>query len=141
LVAATCLLYARDVDLGFFTLDDSTYVVDNPWIRGFTARNVTHVLTEPYFTMYAPAHLLSYTADHAVGGLDPRTYHRSSNLWAALAAVLVYAAGVALAGDALAAALAALLFVAAPVHVEATAWISSRKDLVSTACALLSLLA
>src|SRR3990172_7246387 len=56
LVAATFLLYARDLDLGFFPLDDPTYVGENPWIRELSFANISHLLSHPYFANYAPVH-------------------------------------------------------------------------------------
>ena len=33
-IVATALLYAGDLRLGFFRIDDQQYVVSNPWIQG-----------------------------------------------------------------------------------------------------------
>ena len=131
LVALTLALYRVDLGLGFFDLDDASYVTANPWIAGASWAHLRFVLTEPYFGSYAPAQLLAYMADFAWAGLDPRFFHLSSNLWAGLCAAGVYAVGVALFGRSLPAFAAALLFAAHPAHVEAVAWISSRKDLVA----------
>ena len=49
LVTATCELYQGDLNLGFFVLDDSTYVAENPWIKGVNFKTLGHVLAQPYF--------------------------------------------------------------------------------------------
>jgi hypothetical protein len=79
--------------------------------------------------------------DHAVGGLNAYAFHLSSNIWAGIVACFVYLLALALTQRQAAAVAAALLFVVHPVHVEAVAWISSRKDLVAAAFALPSVLA
>ena len=139
-VMATIILYAIDLHLDFFTVDDTQYIVKNPWIKGMSAENISHILTTPYFVNYSPLHLFSYMVDYAIGGLDPFTFHLSSNIWAGLVAGFVFLTALALTNRHVIAISAAALFVLHPVHVEAIAWISSRKDLVATAFALPSFL-
>jgi hypothetical protein len=141
LTIATLALYAGDLRLGFFKIDDQQYVVNNPWIRGVTIENLRHILTTPYFVNYSPLHLLSYMLDYAFAGLNAFAFHLSSNILAGLVAGFVFLVAVALTGRPTAAIAAGALFVLHPAHVEAIAWISSRKDLVAAAFALPSLLA
>ena len=141
LTVATLALYTGDLRLGFFKIDDQQYVVNNPWIRGVTIENLRHILTTPYFVNYSPLHLLSYTLDYALAGLDAFVFHLSSNIWAGLVAGFAFLVALALTGRQTVAIAAGALFVLHPAHVEAIAWISSRKDLVAAAFALPSLLA
>ena len=141
LTVATLALYAGDLRLGFFKVDDQQYVVNNPWIRGVTIENLRRILTTPYFVNYSPLHLLSYMLDHALAGLNAFAFHLSSNIWAGLVAGFVFLVALALTDRQTVAIAAAALFVVHPAHVEAIAWISSRKDLVAAAFALPSLLA
>ena len=141
LAGLVVLLYWGDLRLGFFSLDDPDYVTRNPLIRGWSGENLRHILTEPYFANYSPLHILSYLADHSIAGMNPLAFHLSSNLWAGLGAGLVYLLGTMLSGRRLIGLGAGLLFAVHPVHVEAVAWISSRKDLVAAVFALLSVLA
>ena len=141
LTIATLALYAGDLRLGFFKIDDQQYVVNNPWIRGVTIENLRHILTTSYFVNYSPLHLLSYMLDHALAGLNAFAFHLSSNIWAGLVAGFVFLVALALTGRQTVAVTAGALFVVHPAHVEAIAWISSRKDLVAAALALPSLLA
>lgn len=137
----TLVVYGPALDLGFFHLDDPTYVTNNPWIKGFTAVNLQHMLTQPYFANYSPVHLLSYALDYAIAGLDPRAYHLSNLIWGAVAALGVYVLALRLLDRWWAALAASILFVVHPAHVEAVAWISSRKDLIAAAFATLSVAA
>ena len=140
-VIGTAILYAGDLHLDFFKIDDQQYVVNNPWIRSINPENINHILSNSYFVNYSPVHLFSYIVDYAIGGSNAYGFHLSSNIWAGLGAGFVYLVGLALTGRRIVAVLAAVLFVVHPVHVEAIAWISSRKDLVATAFILPSLLA
>jgi hypothetical protein len=138
---ATVVLYAGDLRLGFFGVDDPQYVVNDPWIQGVTVENLRRILSAPYFANYSPLHLFSYMLDYAVAGLNPLAFHLSSNIWAGVAAGFVFLVALALTSRRGVALAAAALFVVHPAHVEAIAWISSRKDLVAVAFALPSLLA
>lgn len=141
LVAATAVLYAGDLGLGFFRIDDPQYVASNVRIQGITWEHLRQIFSKPYYLNYSPLHLLSYMLDHAIGGLNARAFHLSSNLWAGIVAGLVYLVALALTQRRAIAVAAGVLFVAHPAHVEAVAWISSRKDLVAAAFALPSFLA
>ena len=140
-MVATLVLYVGDLRLGFFAVDDPQYVVDNPWIRGLTFENLRHIFTTPYFANYSPLHLLSYLLDYVMAGPNAFAFHLSSNVWGGLVAGFVFLSALALTGNRLVAIAAAALFIVHPAHVEAIAWISSRKDLVAAAFALPSLLA
>jgi hypothetical protein len=140
-IVATAVLYVGDLHLGFFRVDDQQYVVSNPWIQGITWKHLAQILVNPYYLNYSPLHLLSYALDCAVGGLNAYAFHLSSNLWAGVVAGFVYLVALALTQQRITAIVAALLFVVHPAHVEAVAWISSRKDLVAAAFVLPCVLA
>jgi len=140
-ILATTLLYARDLGLGFFRIDDPQYVVGNAWIQGATWEHIRQILSSPYYLNYSPLHLFSYMLDHSIAGLNAYAFHLSSNLWAGAVAGLVYLVALALTKHRATAIAAAALFVVHPVHVETIAWISSRKDLVAAAFVLPGFLA
>jgi 4-amino-4-deoxy-L-arabinose transferase and related glycosyltransferases of PMT family len=140
-ILATAVLYAGDLRLGFFRIDDPQYVVSNTWIQGVTWEHINQILSRPYYLNYSPLHLFSYMLDHAIASLNAYAFHLSSNLWAGVVAGLVYLVALALTQHRLISIAAATLFVVHPVHVEAVAWISSRKDLVAAAFVLPGFLA
>lgn len=130
------LIYVPALSYGFLNWDDTTYVVNNPWIRGWSVENLAHVFTKPYFSNFLPLHLVSYMADYSLWGLDPFGYHLQSVLLHAVNAALAFLVVRRLLGSGAVAFVAALLFAVHPSHVEAVAWISIRKDLLSTTFAL-----
>jgi hypothetical protein len=109
--------------------------------RALTLENLGRIATEPYFANYSPLHLLSYALDWRLAGDDPRAFHLSSNLWGGLCAAWVYGLAFYLFRRRPLAWAAGLLFALHPAHVEAIAWISSRKDLVATFLAVPCLIA
>src|SRR5207237_8531225 len=111
-----------------------------PWIRALDAANVRGIFTQPYFQNYLPLHLFSYMVDHALWGMRASGYHLSSVLLHGLNAVLCLAVVRRLSRSLAIGFLAALLFALHPSHVEAVAWVSSRKEVLSTTFLLLSLL-
>ena len=140
LAAATALaLFASTLTFQFLNWDDDRYVLQNPWIRSWSAENLTHIFTKPYLANFLPLHLLSYLVDYSLWGLNPFGYHLQSVLLHALNAALVWTVVRRMFGGRALPLLSALFFAVSPAHVEAVAWISIRKDLLSTTFALLSL--
>lgn len=140
LLAANLVLYYRTVDIGFLSVDDPDYVQNNPYIEKFDAAKLKFILTKPYAANYAPANLLSYALDVALaGGKKASAIHFSSMLWHGFVVCTVYLLAFTIRGEILTALAAASLFLLHPSHVEVVAWISSRKDLVATTFAVLSM--
>ncbi len=137
--ALACAVFGPTVRYSFLNWDDSVYVLENPWIRAFTWSNVRGIFAHPYFQNYLPLHLLSYMADHALWGLRAGGYHLSSILIHGVNSLLCLAVVRRMSGSPAVAFVAALLFAVHPCHVEAVAWVSSRKELLSTTFMLLSL--
>ena len=139
IVAITAILtYVPALSFQFLNWDDNLYVLSNPWIRGWSSGNLAHIFTKPYSANYLPLHLVSYMVDYSVWGLNPFGYHLQSILLHALNSVLALVVVRRMLGSSAIAFLAALFFAVHPSHVEAVAWISIRKDLLSTTFALLT---
>jgi hypothetical protein len=139
--AVAYIIHQPSLRFGFLTSwDDPTYVTDNPWIRGLTAENIKFAFTTPYFANYLPLHLVSYMVDYSLWGLNPFGFHLQSVILAALNAVLAFFVVRRLVGSFALGVVAALLYAVHPSHVEAVAWVSIRKDLLSTVFLLLTLI-
>lgn len=132
-VLAGVMLFVPSLEYDF-VFDDFSLVQNNETVQslGQAARAMVQGVA------YRPLRTLSYALDHAVGGMDPFVFHLSNLVWFALLLAVAWrvlrAAGL---GDG--AALAALaLFAAHPVHVDAVAYISGRRDLLSALFILLA---
>ena len=127
------LLYLPTLKFGFLGWDDFVYVDQNPWIRSWSYENLRHIFTKPYFVSYMPLQHVSYMADYGFWGLKPFGYHLQQIILHALNTALAFVVGRRLFGRFWLAAIAGILFAAHPSHVESVAWVSARKDVLSTA--------
>jgi tetratricopeptide (TPR) repeat protein len=123
------VLFGGAVGNGFTSWDDDHYVTRNPLIRDPSPAGVGRIFTSFSICNYHPLTLLSFTAEFAAAGLDPRLYHLTNVLLHAIASLLAFRLARAWIGSEPAALLAALLFLAHPLRVESVAWVSGRKDL------------
>ena len=135
------IVHAQTLSFKFLTTwDDPSYITYNPWIRGLTLENIRFAFTTPYFANYLPLHLVSYMVDYQFWGLNPFGYRLQSLLLVALNASLAFFLVRRLFGNLALGVVAALLYAVHPAQVEAIAWISIRKDLLSTVFLLLTVI-
>ena len=142
LVAA--LVAAPSVRNGFVQ-DDHWVVEQRPLLRH--PGSLAAVLTEPYWprgfggVLWRPAVLASYALDYRISA-SPHWFHAVNVLWAAAAAAALALLATLIAGPTVGL-VTGLLFAVHPVHVEATASVVGRAELVAAvgyALALISAL-
>src|SRR5581483_6498246 len=139
---AVAAVYLPVSAFDFVALDDPEYVAANGLVqRGLTLAGVRWAFTTFHFANWHPLTWLSYMADCHLFGPDPRALHLVNLLLHVLNTLLLFAVLCRLTGAAWRAALVAALFGLHPLHVESVAWISERKDLLSTLFALLTIAA
>jgi tetratricopeptide (TPR) repeat protein len=139
LVALALSFYAGLPGLGFLGFDDDAYVTDNLALqRGLTWQTVRWALASTAAANWHPLTWLSHALDVQLFGLAPAGHHVVSLLWHLLNTVLVFRLLAAMTGNAGPSFWVAALFAVHPLHVESVAWISERKNLVSTAFGLLA---
>lgn len=138
---------------GFVNWDDTSYVRDNPMIAmsrpgassAPTASERFGGLWRMWTTLdlpqYYPLTFTTFWAEAAIWGDNARGFHVVNILLHAANAALVVLLLTRLGLSRGAATAAALLFAVAPVQVMSVAWISERKNLLSTLFALLTMLA
>ena len=80
---------------------------------------------------YRPLTSSTFWLDRALFGLSPRAFHFTNLLLYSLTCAAAWMLFLRLLGAPLPALLAALLFAAAPAHVENAAWISGRTDIIA----------
>ena len=158
LALITLLVYLPGVHNGFVVYDDNTYVTDNPTVQnGLTWAGMQWAITTGHGSNWHPLTwlslmtdcTLSHTIDYwfSLTGYEmfgPNTawvHHAVNILFHAANAVLLLLLLFRLTGALWPAAFIAALFAWHPLHVESVAWISERKDVLSTCFALLTLLA
>jgi tetratricopeptide (TPR) repeat protein len=148
----TVVAFSPSLENDFVLWDDAGNFLYNPNFRGLGWRNILWMFTTFHLGPYMPVTWLTLGADYLVWGLDPFGYHLTSLVIHAGAAVLCYSVARRLIAAALSrgrgdtvvragSAVAALLFAIHPLRVESVAWASERRDVVSGALALLTVLA
>jgi protein O-mannosyl-transferase len=134
LVAGTLLVYAPVRHYDFVEVDDPLYVSENPHVAGgLTTDNVLWAFTSLHAAYWIPLTWLSYMVDVEVFGPAEAGGHHATNLVLHLANTLILFLLLNLmTGAAIRSAFVAALFAVHPLHVESVAWITERKDVLST---------
>jgi tetratricopeptide (TPR) repeat protein len=142
LVALTLAVYAPVRSYGFVNFDDAQYVSRNPEVlRGLTWSGVRWALTATHAGNWHPLTWLSHMLDVQAFGLDAGAFHLTSLALHALNGLLLFWLLRRTTGSLWRSATVAALFAVHPLHVESVAWIAERKDVLSTAFFMLTLLA
>ncbi len=133
-------IYGRGLTSEFVRWDDGMLVYENAAIREISPRSVAYVFTHYDPELYIPLTFLSYQLDYRIGQQDPFIYHFTNLLLHTLNALLVAWLAFLLSRKGWMGVLVGLLFAVHPLHTEAVAWVSARKDTLSTFFFLLSLI-
>jgi len=145
--AVTVLAFIPAFRNGFVSWDDAKNFLDNPHYRGLGREQLRWMWSTFHMGHYIPLSWMTLGLDYLVWGMNPAGYHVTSVLLHALNAVLVYFVAQRLfaltstSERILPAAFAALFFAVHPLRVESVAWITERRDALSLAFYLASLLA
>ena len=135
LLAATLVVYYPVKDYGFVNYDDPMYVVDNYTIRsGLTWNTVIWSFTDgtQVTNYWAPLTWLSIALDYQLYGLDAGGYHITNLILHLANSLLLFLVFLRMTGKYWQSAFVAGLFALHPLHVESVAWITERKDVLST---------
>jgi len=124
----------------FVGFDDPDYVTANLHVqRGWTWETVSWAFRSTAACNWHPLTWLSHMLDVQLFGLQPWGHHLTSILLHAINTVLVFLVFKRMTGGVWRSCLVAALFGVHPLHVESVAWISERKDVLSTFFGLLAI--
>jgi Flp pilus assembly protein TadD len=142
LTAGVLLTYSSLYRCGFINLDDPVYVSDNRQVyTGLSWANFRWAWTATISGNWHPLTMLSLQLDGQLFGRRPLGYHLT-NLGLHLAnTLLLFVLLRRMTGAVWRSAVVAALFGVHPLHVESVAWVSERKDVLSSLFGLLALLA
>ncbi len=142
LFAATLALFWPARGFNYVHLDDYPFVADNPMVaEGLTGEAVRQAFTTVREQWWLPALWISFMADVEWFGPGPHGHHLVNILLHAANAALLFWALFRLTGSRWRSLFVAALFAWHPTRVEAVAWITARKDVLSGCFFLLALLA
>lgn len=133
LFLATVGVYWPATHNQFVNYDDDQYVFANPRVQqGLSWETVRWAFTTTELSNWHPLTWLAHTADTQAFGLAPRGHHAVSVLLHAVNAALLFWLLFRATGALAPSLLAAALFAVHPLNVQSVAWVSERKNLLST---------
>lgn len=142
LSALVLAIYWQATGFGFINLDDNQYVYENPAVRsGFSWETVKWAFTAFYSANWHPVTWLSHMLDFRLFGLNAGGHHAVNIIIHLINSALVFVVFRRMTGCFWKSAIVAALFAVHPAHVESVAWVSERKDVLSTLFWLLTMFA
>jgi protein O-mannosyl-transferase len=133
LVVLTLVVYAGVWSFEFVQFDDPIYVVQNPHLAdGLTWASVEWAFITGYAVNWHPLTWLSHLADVQLFGLQPGPPHVVNLVFHIANTLLLFGWLVWTTRGIGRSFVVAALFAVHPAHVESVAWISERKDVLST---------
>jgi tetratricopeptide (TPR) repeat protein len=135
-------LYWPVTKFAFINYDDQDYVTENSVVHaGLTWAGVRWAFTTSHAGNWHPLTWLSHLLDGEWYGSDAGGHHATSLILHALNAALLFGVVHRITGATWRSFFVAALFAVHPLRVESVAWVSERKDVLSTFFGLLCLLA
>ncbi len=135
-------IYAQVIGHRFITLDDPTYIQENPMVnRGVTFAGLAWAFTTFYATNWHPLTWISHMIDCQLFGTNAGRHLLVNALIHVANTLLVFCFLLRTTHARWPSAVVAALFALHPLHVESVAWASERKDTLCTFFGLLALIA
>jgi Flp pilus assembly protein TadD len=133
LALAVLAAYGPVWNAGFITYDDPVYVTANPHVQGgLSWAGLIWAFTTGDATNWHPLTWISHMLDFQLHGMNPAGHHLTSVALHLANSVLLFLLLQRMTKAMWPSALAAALFALHPMHVESVAWVSERKDVLST---------
>ncbi|MDZ4689605.1 MAG: tetratricopeptide repeat protein [Planctomycetaceae bacterium] len=141
LVLLVLLVYGQTLSFDFVKLDDQQYVTENEHVlQGLSPASIRWAFDPSgYAANWHPLVWLSLMLDVELYGTWPGGFHLTAVLLHAANTLLLVALLGRLTGETGKSFVVAGLFAVHPLHVESVAWVTERKDMLSTFFGLLSL--
>ncbi len=133
ILAVTVAVYAGSLNYGFIHLDDYDYVLDNSNVtKGITYESARWAFTTFHACNWHPLTWLSHMLDCELFGLDARGHHMTNLLLHLASTLILFLLLHRATGSLFRSAFVSAIFGVHPLHVESVAWISERKDVLSS---------
>ncbi len=140
LAGMVAVLYWKVGGYPFMEYDDQLYVTANPVVRqGLTLSGIRWAFTTFSASNWHPLTWISHMADVSLFGMEAGGPHVVNLLFHLANTLLLFHILRRMTGKAWESGLVAALFAIHPLHVESVAWVSERKDVLSTFFWMLSL--
>lgn len=117
---------------GFTNWDDEDYVAENKDISSISWKNIKLFFTSSYVGMYLPVTMITYSIEYYFFKDNPLIYHLTNLIFHIFNSLLVFWIIFIISRNIFSSFLCAIFFAIHPFHVESVAWISERKDVLSS---------
>jgi protein O-mannosyl-transferase len=142
LVFAIIVTYHQVINFDFVGYDDELYITKNINVqKGLTYESVKWAFTTFHSANWHPLTWISHMLDYELYGLNPQGHHWTSVQFHIANSLLLFFILFQMTGALWRSVFVAALFALHPLHVESVAWVSERKDLLSTFFGMLTILA
>ncbi len=141
ILSVTLIAFSPSLWNEFTNWDDNRYVTENSTILFLSYGSVKKIFTSSYYTLYHPLTILSYAVERHFFYLNPSVYHKTNLMLHLFNTFFIFCLILRLGNNMYASSITSLLWGIHPLHVESVAWISERKDVLSTFFFMLTLLA
>jgi tetratricopeptide (TPR) repeat protein len=133
LALAVLAAYAPVWRAGFITYDDPAYVTANPHVQGgLSWAGLVWAFTTGHASNWHPLTWISHMLDFQLYGMNPAGHHLTSVALHLANSILLFLLLQRMTKAMWSSAMVAALFALHPMHVESVAWVSERKDVLST---------
>lgn len=127
------LVYGQVINFNFTNIDDQVYVTENAHIQnGISVNGIVWAFTSSHAANWHPLTSLSLMIDYNVYGLNAGGYHFTNLFFHIVNTLLLFFLFNKMTGTVYRSFVVAALFALHPIHVESVAWVSARKDVLST---------
>jgi len=130
---ATIAVYWQVQKYDFVNLDDNDYVYDNRHVQaGLTLESIKWAFTTTHSSNWHPLTWLSHMMDCQLYGLNSGQHHLHNLFFHIANSLLLFFIFRKMTDSSWRSSFVAVLFALHPLHVESVAWVSERKDVLST---------
>ncbi|MFC1859847.1 tetratricopeptide repeat protein [Thermodesulfobacteriota bacterium] len=144
MMAATLAIYYQVLGFEFVNYDDNVYITDNPRVqKGLNLENIVWAFTTSTWesNYWQPLTWLSHMLDVRLFGMNPGGHHLTNLIFHLANSLLLFHLFRQMSGQFWQSMVVAALFALHPLHVESVAWVSERKDVLSSLFWILAMIA
>jgi len=142
LIIGIVVVYIKVQKFDFVGYDDELYVTQNHYVqKGLSVESFIWAFTTSHAGNWHPLTWFSHMLDCEMYGMNPAGHHWTNVEFHIANTLLLFIILFKMTGALWQSAFVAALFAIHPLHVESVAWISERKDVLSTFFGLLSIAA
>ena len=140
LMISTFFIYSQVQYHDFINYDDDLYVKNSQLVQSdFTIESIIRIFNNTHFGLWQPITTLSYLVDYQLYELNPKGFLLTNLFIHVVNSLLLFLVLFRMTGAIWKSAFVATMFAYHPLNVESVAWISERKNLLSTLFFLLTI--